>query len=48
MTKGVASVPSPVTRLREYSLTVDHLSFCEAAGLEFKKAFELINNEVSC
>ncbi|KAJ3033683.1 Biotin/lipoate A/B protein ligase [Rhizophlyctis rosea] len=33
--KGVASVRSPVTRLREHSYTVDHLSFCEAVMEEF-------------
>ncbi|KAJ3300203.1 hypothetical protein HK104_003431 [Borealophlyctis nickersoniae] len=35
--KGVDSVRSPVTRLREYSFTVDHLSFCEAVTEEFGK-----------
>ncbi|CAG8706616.1 16680_t:CDS:2 [Funneliformis mosseae] len=30
ITKGVESVPSPVTNLRAYSSTVSHESFCEA------------------
>ncbi|TPX72179.1 hypothetical protein SpCBS45565_g00407 [Spizellomyces sp. 'palustris'] len=33
--KGVESVRSNVTRLREHSFTVDHLSFCEAVAGEF-------------
>ncbi|KAI9591567.1 hypothetical protein BDF19DRAFT_454501 [Syncephalis fuscata] len=32
---GTASVRSPVTNLRNYSYTVDHLSFCEAVHYEF-------------
>ncbi|KAF9349462.1 Biotin/lipoate A/B protein ligase [Mortierella sp. AD094] len=39
VTKGVASVRSPVTRLRESSLTIDHLSFCEATRTEFLKRY---------
>lgn len=35
VTKGVASVPSPVTRLREHSYTVSHMDFCEAVMTEF-------------
>ncbi|KAF7723213.1 Biotin/lipoate A/B protein ligase [Apophysomyces ossiformis] len=35
VSKGVASVPSPVTNLREYSYTVDHQQFCEAVLAEF-------------
>ncbi|KAF9919028.1 Biotin/lipoate A/B protein ligase [Lobosporangium transversale] len=38
-TKGVASIRSPVTRLREYSFTIDHLSFCEATKAEFLKKY---------
>ncbi|KAG0100033.1 hypothetical protein BGZ93_004624 [Podila epicladia] len=39
VTKGVASVRSPVTRLRESSFTVDHLSFCDATRTEFLKRY---------
>ncbi|GJJ77224.1 lipoate---protein ligase [Entomortierella parvispora] len=39
ITKGVASVRSPVTRLRESSFTIDHLSFCEAVRTEFLKRY---------
>jgi len=39
VTKGVASVRSPVTRLREVSFTVDHLSFCDAIRTEFLKRY---------
>ncbi|KAF9429921.1 Biotin/lipoate A/B protein ligase [Podila epigama] len=39
VTKGVASVRSPVTRLREASFTIDHLSFCEATTTEFLKRY---------
>ncbi|CAO3661164.1 unnamed protein product [Umbelopsis ramanniana] len=35
VTKGVASVPSPVTNLRSYSYTIDHQQFCEAVIEEF-------------
>ncbi|RKP24696.1 hypothetical protein SYNPS1DRAFT_5036, partial [Syncephalis pseudoplumigaleata] len=34
-TAGTPSVRSPVTNLRDYSYTVDHLSFCEAVHYEF-------------
>ena len=44
--KGVASVRSPVTRLREHSFTVDHLSFCEAVLEEFGRTYEVPNLEV--
>ncbi|KAI8070501.1 hypothetical protein BC940DRAFT_236025 [Gongronella butleri] len=37
--KGVASVPSPVTNLRDYSYTVDHQQFSEAVLDEFVKAY---------
>ncbi|KAF9365305.1 Biotin/lipoate A/B protein ligase [Mortierella sp. NVP85] len=37
--KGTASVRSPVTRLRESSFTIDHLSFCEAVRSEFLKRY---------
>jgi lipoate-protein ligase A len=36
ISKGVASVPSPVTNLREFSYTIDHSSFCEAVIREFQ------------
>ncbi|KAF8926357.1 hypothetical protein BGZ58_011263 [Dissophora ornata] len=39
VTKGVASVRSPVTRLRDSSFTVDHLSFCEQTRTEFLKRY---------
>ncbi|KAG0299837.1 Biotin/lipoate A/B protein ligase [Dissophora globulifera] len=39
VTKGVASVRSPVTRLRESSLTIDHLSFCEQTRTEFLRRY---------
>ncbi|KAG0197175.1 Biotin/lipoate A/B protein ligase [Mortierella sp. GBA30] len=39
VTKGVASVRSPVTRLRESSFTINHLSFCEATRAEFLKRY---------
>ncbi|KNE54677.1 hypothetical protein AMAG_00634 [Allomyces macrogynus ATCC 38327] len=41
VTKGVPSVPSPVTNLREFSLTVDHAGFCEAVMDEFCRAHDL-------
>ncbi|CAO3586586.1 unnamed protein product [Absidia cylindrospora] len=37
--KGVESVPSPVTNLREYSYTVDHQQFCESVLKEFEKEY---------
>ncbi|KAI9251211.1 hypothetical protein BY458DRAFT_536151 [Sporodiniella umbellata] len=39
VSKGVASVPSPVTNLREYSFTIDHQQFCESVLFEFLKAY---------
>ncbi|KAI7856740.1 hypothetical protein BDC45DRAFT_436839 [Circinella umbellata] len=33
--KGVESVPSPVTNLRNYSYTIDHQQFCESVLYEF-------------
>ncbi|RCI04486.1 Biotin/lipoate A/B protein ligase [Rhizopus stolonifer] len=35
ISKGVESVPSPVTNLRNYSYTVDHQQFCESVLSEF-------------
>ncbi|KAI8822582.1 putative lipoate-protein ligase A [Fimicolochytrium jonesii] len=35
--KGVESVRSKVTRLRDHSYTIDHLSFCDAVATEFLK-----------
>ncbi|KAI9316088.1 hypothetical protein BX666DRAFT_2047007 [Dichotomocladium elegans] len=35
VSKGVESVPSPVTNLREYSYTIDHQQFCESVLAEF-------------
>ncbi|KAJ3129773.1 hypothetical protein HK098_000142 [Nowakowskiella sp. JEL0407] len=37
--KGVDSVRSTVTRLREYSFTVTHLDFCDAVTEEFYKEY---------
>ncbi|SCV72713.1 BQ2448_4250 [Microbotryum intermedium] len=38
VTKGVASVPSPVKNLREFSTTIDHASFVQAVAEEFGKS----------
>lgn len=35
ISKGVESVPSPVTNLRNYSYTIDHQQFCESVTTEF-------------
>ncbi|KAL0079281.1 hypothetical protein J3Q64DRAFT_1645171 [Phycomyces blakesleeanus] len=35
ISKGVESVPSPVTNIRDYSFTVDHQQFCESVLAEF-------------
>ncbi|KAG1464361.1 hypothetical protein G6F46_000804 [Rhizopus delemar] len=39
VSKGVASVPSPVTNLRNYSYTIDHQQFCESVLSEFINAY---------
>ncbi|KAI8977173.1 hypothetical protein BDF20DRAFT_906358 [Mycotypha africana] len=39
VSKGVDSVPSPVTNLRNYSYTVDHQFFCESVTSEFALAY---------
>ncbi|KAI8645237.1 hypothetical protein BD408DRAFT_412031 [Parasitella parasitica] len=39
VSKGVESVPSPVTNLRDYSFTVDHQQFCESVLAEFVDAY---------
>ncbi|CAO0790088.1 unnamed protein product [Mucor circinelloides] len=39
VSKGVESVPSPVTNLRDYSFTVDHQQFCESVLAEFVVAY---------
>ncbi|CAO3640939.1 unnamed protein product [Mucor hiemalis] len=39
VSKGVESVPSPVTNLRDYSFTVDHQQFCESVLAEFVTAY---------
>ena len=44
--KGVTSVRSQVTRLREYSYTIDHASFCEALAHEFQKTYHLTSTLV--
>lgn len=43
MTKGVASVPSPVKNLREFSAaaTVDHERFVQVVADEFAAAYAL-------
>ncbi|KDE05823.1 hypothetical protein MVLG_03767 [Microbotryum lychnidis-dioicae p1A1 Lamole] len=38
VTKGVASVPSPVKNLREFSSTIDHASFVRAVTKEFGRS----------
>ncbi|ORY91037.1 hypothetical protein BCR43DRAFT_498395 [Syncephalastrum racemosum] len=35
VSKGIESVPSPVTNLRNYSYTIDHQQFCDAVLNEF-------------
>ncbi|KAJ2159109.1 hypothetical protein GGF46_003264 [Coemansia sp. RSA 552] len=37
--RGVASVPSPVANLRDFSLAADHAAFCAAVRAEFAAAF---------
>ncbi|KAJ2747868.1 hypothetical protein GGI20_000163 [Coemansia sp. BCRC 34301] len=37
--KGVASVPSPVVNLCDYSLAIDHSSFCDAVLRQFAHTF---------
>ncbi|KAI9485521.1 MAG: hypothetical protein EXX96DRAFT_474862 [Benjaminiella poitrasii] len=39
VSKGVESVPSPVTNLRDYSFTIDHQQFCESVLSEFVLAY---------
>ncbi|KAI8353275.1 hypothetical protein EDC96DRAFT_517420 [Choanephora cucurbitarum] len=39
VSKGVESVPSPVTNLRNYSYTIDHQQFCESVLSEFVHAY---------
>jgi hypothetical protein len=39
VTKGVTSVRSAVTNLRQYSYTIDHMSFCEAVHAEFIRTY---------
>ncbi|KAJ1980391.1 hypothetical protein H4R34_002474 [Dimargaris verticillata] len=41
VTKGVESVRSPVTKLNEFSLTVDHQAFCEAVTDEFNRTYNV-------
>ncbi|KAJ1969182.1 hypothetical protein IWQ62_000794 [Dispira parvispora] len=41
ISKGVESVRSPVTKLGEHSLTVDHDAFCQAVLYEFQRTFGL-------
>jgi lipoate-protein ligase A len=37
--KGTPSVASSVTNLRNYSLTIDHQSLCEAVAQEFSRQY---------
>lgn len=39
VSKGVESVPSPVTNLRNYSYTIDHQQFCESVLSEFVRDY---------
>ncbi|KAI8057969.1 hypothetical protein BDF22DRAFT_663100 [Syncephalis plumigaleata] len=43
-TAGTPSVRSSVTNLREYSYTIDHLSFCEAVHGEFRRLHDSENS----
>ncbi|KAK0491530.1 hypothetical protein IW261DRAFT_1438210, partial [Armillaria novae-zelandiae] len=45
LTKGVASVPSPVCNLRQHDVNISHEQFCEAAISEFRRVYD-INEEV--
>ncbi|KAK0461616.1 uncharacterized protein EV420DRAFT_1761852 [Desarmillaria tabescens] len=45
LTKGVASVPSPVCNLRQHDTNISHEQFCEAAISEFRRAYD-VNEEV--
>lgn len=40
VTKGVASVSSPVRNLREWSKTLNHDSFVDAVSAEFAKTYD--------
>ncbi|RKP37190.1 hypothetical protein BJ085DRAFT_21033, partial [Dimargaris cristalligena] len=39
VSKGVESVRSPVTKLADYSLTVNHKAFCDAVQSEFEQSY---------
>lgn len=39
ITKGVASVPSPVRNLKEWNSEIDHESFVEQVSKEFSKRY---------
>lgn len=39
VTKGVASVSSPVKNLRDSRASIDHDQFCEAVSSEFVKLY---------
>lgn len=45
VTKGVASVRSPVCNLQQFSNKVDHISFTDAVVSEFRKEYG-INEDV--
>ncbi|KAK0499549.1 hypothetical protein EDD18DRAFT_1069191 [Armillaria luteobubalina] len=41
LTKGVASVPSPVCNLRQHNDKISHEQFCEAAISEFRRVYDI-------
>lgn len=45
LTKGVASVPSPVCNLRQHNVNISHEQFCETAISEFRRVYD-VNEEV--
>ncbi|KAK0207028.1 hypothetical protein DFS33DRAFT_1256079 [Desarmillaria ectypa] len=45
LTKGVASVPSPVCNLRQHDANITHEQFCKAAISEFCRTYD-VNEEV--
>lgn len=45
ITKGVASVRSPVCNIQQFNVNVDHVSFSNAVVNEFRKEYG-INEEV--
>ncbi|KAK0190428.1 hypothetical protein F5146DRAFT_1102839 [Armillaria mellea] len=41
VTKGVASVPSPVCNLRQHNVNISHEQFCKAAISEFRRVYDV-------